>query len=198
MRFTFVTTAVPHDADDEALRQSVARVRSVLERSGCEFGTEQEALFEFVLSQMARYDFLRDNPFTTVPHHLGNYWRNWLLTIVQTGSYRPSFLRRLLIAMDPERPISRRMLTLNLRLLERDGLIARTVCDEDGRHVEYSLTPLGKDFYQLLTSLTTWIARHADEIDEARATFDAVEAVAPGDTTPDEGSASARGESGLL
>lgn len=49
--------------------------------------------------------------------------------------------------------ISQRMLTVTLRGLERDGLVARTVYPEVPPRVEYTLTPLGTTLRQLIRGL---------------------------------------------
>ncbi|MFJ1667591.1 winged helix-turn-helix transcriptional regulator [Streptomyces bottropensis] len=135
-----------------------------------------EELFEYVSGQLARFEQSSDNPIVAVVDHIGNYWRNWLLVIVRTRPYRPSTIQRLLAALDPSHPISQRMLTLNLRLLERDGIIAREVFDDGRRHVEYSLTPLGRELSGGFMTLLDCIDRHAGEIAESRARFDAAKA----------------------
>src|SRR6476646_159585 len=92
-------TATPTDVGEDAVQKTMARVRTALDASERHLDSGQEALFEYVAAQMARYASLRDNPYVNVNNHIGNYWRNWLLVIVQTGPYRPSALRRLLTAL---------------------------------------------------------------------------------------------------
>lgn len=46
--------------------------------------------------------------------------------------------------------ISRRMLTLTLRNLERDGLVTRTVHPTVPPKVEYELTPVALELYETL------------------------------------------------
>lgn len=167
--------AVPQARDDIA--QIMARVRAVLDPSDSgRIDGAREELFEYVSGQLARFEQSSDNPIVAVVDHIGNYWRNWLLVIVRTGPYRPSTIQRLLAALDPSHPISQRMLTLNLRLLERDGIIAREVFDDGRRHVEYSLTPLGRELSGGFMTLLDCIDRHAGEIAESRARFDAAKA----------------------
>lgn len=69
--------------------------------------------------------------------------------------------------------ISRRMLTLNLRNLERDGLLVRTVYPTVPPKVEYQTTPMALELYDSLVTLTTWADRHTGDIAAARARYDA-------------------------
>lgn len=64
------------------------------------------------------------------------------------------------------------MLTLNLRLLERDGLIQRRALSEYN-HVEYALSPVGEELSTQLMTLIDWAHNHSDYITRARAAFDA-------------------------
>ncbi|KAB8164235.1 transcriptional regulator [Streptomyces sp. 3MP-14] len=56
--------------------------------------------------------------------------------------------------------ISRRMLTLTLRDLERNGLLTRTVYPTVPPRVEYTATERARELYAHLTGLTAWAARH--------------------------------------
>jgi DNA-binding HxlR family transcriptional regulator len=69
--------------------------------------------------------------------------------------------------------ISQRMLTVTLRGLERDGLVARKVHPEVPPRVEYTLTPLGATLRQLVRGLVEWSGAHLAEVDAARAAYDA-------------------------
>src|SRR5919108_6470844 len=87
--------------------------------------------------------------------------------------------------------ISQRMLTVTLRGLERDGLVARTVYPEVPPRVEYALTPLGATLRELIRGLVAWSGAHLAEIDAARASYDArhgpparPRAVAPARSSP--------------
>ncbi|GAA3857467.1 hypothetical protein GCM10022227_13590 [Streptomyces sedi] len=71
------------------------------------------------------------------------------------------------------------MLTLNLRKLERDGLLIRTVYPTVPPKVEYSLTPMARELHATLTELVGWAERHRADITAARATYDAATAPAP-------------------
>ncbi|MGW1721918.1 winged helix-turn-helix transcriptional regulator [Streptomyces sp. NPDC002306] len=69
--------------------------------------------------------------------------------------------------------ISRRMLTLTLRNLERDGLLTRTVFATVPPKVEYELTPVALELHETLQRLTDWAERNRVHIAESRAAYDA-------------------------
>ncbi|GGT33086.1 hypothetical protein GCM10010271_41210 [Streptomyces kurssanovii] len=68
--------------------------------------------------------------------------------------------------------ISRRMLTLNLRRLERDGLLTRTVHPTVPPNVEYGLTPMARELHASLTGLAAWAERHRSATAAAGAAYD--------------------------
>ena len=56
--------------------------------------------------------------------------------------------------------ISQKMLTQQLRQLERDGLVRRTVHPEVPPKVEYRLTRKGKSFVPVIAAIRDWGTRH--------------------------------------
>lgn len=56
--------------------------------------------------------------------------------------------------------ISQKVLTQQLRELERDGLIKRQMFAEMPVRVEYSLTPFGRKLRPILQALDSWARRH--------------------------------------
>ncbi|CAM5513769.1 HxlR family transcriptional regulator OS=Streptomyces fumanus OX=67302 GN=GCM10018772_38680 PE=4 SV=1 [Streptomyces fumanus] len=72
--------------------------------------------------------------------------------------------------------ISRRMLTLNLRKLEREGLLIRTVHPTVPPKVEYECTEMALELYETLLSLVGWAQRHSADIARAHAEYDAAHA----------------------
>lgn len=68
--------------------------------------------------------------------------------------------------------VSRRMLTLTLRNLERDGLLTRTVHPTVPPKVEYELTPVAGELHCTLRTLTEWADCNRVHIAESRAEYD--------------------------
>src|SRR6185437_2929479 len=97
---------------------------------------------------------------------VGGKWSIGILVEASNGSVRFTELERSLDG------ISRRMLTLTLRNLERDGLLVRTVYPTVPPKVEYTATPMARELYDSLTALTSWADRHRDDIAVARADYD--------------------------
>jgi len=52
--------------------------------------------------------------------------------------------------------VSQKMLTQQLKELERDGLVVRTVYPEVPPRVEYGLTELGETAFPILEMMHTW------------------------------------------
>lgn len=80
--------------------------------------------------------------------------------------------------------ISQRMLTVTLRQLERDGLVARTVYPVVPPKVEYALTDLGCTLHDTIKTLVTWTEEHQEEIAAARAAYDRRAAAEAAQQTP--------------
>ncbi|MCX5603100.1 helix-turn-helix domain-containing protein [Streptomyces phaeochromogenes] len=68
--------------------------------------------------------------------------------------------------------VSQKMLTQTLRMLERDGMVERTVTPSVPVRVDYELTPLGQGLYDLLSQVRDWAADKTDDVDAARARYD--------------------------
>lgn len=71
--------------------------------------------------------------------------------------------------------ISQRMLSLKLRELERDGLVHRTYHPTIPPKVEYTLTDLGRSFYEPVKVLGYWALENLPNIDAARGAYDSEE-----------------------
>ncbi|AQZ54103.1 MAG: transcriptional regulator [Martelella sp.] len=77
--------------------------------------------------------------------------------------------------------ISQRMLTLTLRNLERDGLVARYYHAEVPPRVEYELTARGRSMLGPLAAFTGWIRDTWQDIETSRRAFDEAEFERSGD-----------------
>lgn len=97
-------------------------------------------------------------PTRVILDHVTSKWGVLVLLALSDGTHRWGELRR---AVDG---ISEKMLAQTLRTLEADGLVNRDARPTIPPHVEYSLTPLGRDLVDRLLPLVEWIARNADGI----------------------------------
>ena len=86
---------------------------------------------------------------------VGGKWKPMILYALLSGPRRFGELTRLI----PE--ITQRMLTLQLRELEEDGVIAREVYTQVPAKVEYSLTPLGRTIEPILSFMQQWGEHYA-------------------------------------
>jgi DNA-binding HxlR family transcriptional regulator len=68
--------------------------------------------------------------------------------------------------------ISQKMLSQNLKVLVRAGLVAREVAPTVPPQVTYSLTALGESLSGPLTDLIGWFGNNASEIFAAQAAYD--------------------------
>ncbi|MEV4617857.1 helix-turn-helix domain-containing protein [Asanoa sp. NPDC049573] len=93
----------------------------------------------------------------------------WSIAIIVAAAQGPVRFTELERSIDG---ISRRMLALTLRNLERDGLLHRTVYPTVPPKVEYVATDLAREIYDALVTLMTWAERHRAEIAAARAAYD--------------------------
>ncbi|MHA5050569.1 winged helix-turn-helix transcriptional regulator [Streptomyces sp. SD15] len=69
--------------------------------------------------------------------------------------------------------ISHKMLTQNLRMLERYGLVERTVHPTVPPRVEYTLTEPGQALRVTIDGLCDWTHRYLGDIEASRRRFDA-------------------------
>lgn len=96
----------------------------------------------------------------------------WAIGIINAAAYGPIRFTELERAVEG---ISRRMLTLNLRKLERDGLLVRTVYPTVPPKVEYELTAIARELHATFALLLDWAKRNGSAITEARQRYDAAQ-----------------------
>jgi len=81
---------------------------------------------------------------------VGGKWKGVILFYLLEGTKRFNELRRLL----PD--VTQRMLTLQLRELERDRIVQRKIYPEIPPKVEYSLTEFGKSLKPIIFTMREW------------------------------------------
>lgn len=81
---------------------------------------------------------------------IGGRWKIPIICRLHEGKCRFNEMRRAIEG------ISQRVLTQNLRELERDGIVARKVFPESPPHVEYELTEFGRTLEPVLDLLCDW------------------------------------------
>ncbi|GAA4670077.1 helix-turn-helix domain-containing protein [Amycolatopsis dongchuanensis] len=69
--------------------------------------------------------------------------------------------------------VSHKMLTQNLRMLERNGLVDRKVYPTVPPRVEYTLTEPGRALRAAVDAICGWTHEHLAHIESARSRFDA-------------------------
>jgi len=99
--------------------------------------------------------------------HVADKWTMLILEVLtERGELRFTRLSELVPG------ISYKMLTQTLRLMEREGLIARTVHPVVPPKVEYKLTELGLSLGAAFCGVWMWAERHLEQVERSRAAFD--------------------------
>lgn len=103
----------------------------------------------------------------TIVERIGDKWSMMVLVIL---AKKP---RRFTELVETVPGVSRRMLTVTLRQLERDGLVERVVHADVPPWFEYQTTELGLSLRGPLAAIMEWSLDHRDEIVGNRARYDA-------------------------
>ncbi|MFD5828515.1 winged helix-turn-helix transcriptional regulator [Lentzea sp. NPDC060358] len=112
---------------------------------------------------LARADSLAREIFSDVAN-------KWALLIVETIGDSTKRFTELKNEVDG---ISHKMLTQNLRLLERNGLVERVVHPTVPPRVDYTLTEPGQGLRVTVDAMCRWTTRYLEEIEAARRRFGA-------------------------
>jgi DNA-binding HxlR family transcriptional regulator len=88
---------------------------------------------------------------------IGGRWKIPLIFHLQAGARRFSELSRAL------KGVSQKVLTQQLREMERDGLVTRRVYAQVPPRVEYSLTELGMSLRPVVDAMCRWGEAHVAE-----------------------------------
>jgi DNA-binding HxlR family transcriptional regulator len=98
---------------------------------------------------------------------IGGKWRVGIVHHLKDGPLRFNELRKRL----PK--ITQKMLTQQLRHLQRYGVLERAQLDSVTPHVEYSLTPIGAKLLPLLATISAWANNHMPALEAAAVRHDA-------------------------
>lgn len=98
---------------------------------------------------------------------IGSRWRPAIMfALIVEGTQRFSQLRRRIPG------VSQRMLTKQLRGLERAGLVKREFFESVPPRVEYSATPLGRTLQPIYKQVCDWAAGRWPDITKAQSRYD--------------------------
>ncbi|WP_292836428.1 helix-turn-helix domain-containing protein [Microbacterium sp.] len=101
--------------------------------------------------------FAKGSPTRLVLDHVSSTWGVLVLGTLSEGTRRWGELRRDLDG------ISEKMLASTLRALATDGLVHREPLASVPPHVEYSLTPRGRELAERMMPFLEWIATNSDD-----------------------------------
>ena len=93
---------------------------------------------------------------------IGDKWSLLVIGALRNGPLRFGELEKAVAG------ISQRMLTLTLKHLVKDGLVARTAYAEVPPRVEYEVTELGKTLAPLVIALAEWAMANHEQINANR------------------------------
>lgn len=122
---------------------------------------------ETVAAKLPPADVLSDQcPSREVLNRMTTKWGVLVLLVLYTGTHRFAQLRRRIGG------VSERMLAQTLQQLEGVGMIDRRAFEVVPPHVEYSLTPLGREAAARVSALTGWIEANLPALVQSRAASD--------------------------
>lgn len=116
---------------------------------------------------------LHECPVRVAVDVIGGKWKPVILFYLGDGSKRFSELRRLIPAA------TQKMLTQQLRELERDGIIDRKVYPVVPPKVEYTLSSYGKTLEPLLHAMCEWGRKHQARLESGKNSAHATKSASP-------------------
>jgi DNA-binding HxlR family transcriptional regulator len=93
---------------------------------------------------------MKECPIELTLNVIGGKWKFLIIKELMDGPKRFAQLQKSI------KGITQRMLTKQLRELERDGIVNRILYPQVPPKVEYTLTPVGKELKSVLSSLHNW------------------------------------------
>jgi DNA-binding HxlR family transcriptional regulator len=110
--------------------------------------------------------YVAECPSRQVLDALSDKWVTLVLTALADAPRRYSELSRTIAG------VSQKMLTQTLRMLERDGLVTRTITASVPVRVDYQLSPLGRTLLPVVRAIKDWSETHICEVHAARVAYD--------------------------
>ena len=104
---------------------------------------------------------LPDCPVATTVQLIGNKWKQLILRNLLARPWRFNEMLRSIPG------ISQKVLTDNLRTLENDGIITRTVYPEVPPRVEYAVSELGDTMRPIIKAMEVWGQNYQKMVREA-------------------------------
>jgi DNA-binding HxlR family transcriptional regulator len=104
-------------------------------------------------------------PIRDILDRIGDRWSLLVLLSLSSGTLRFTAIKREI----PD--ISQRMLAQTLRRLEQDGFVSRMVHPTIPPRVDYTLTALGRSFFNQLESLVRWADENHEAVRAARRAY---------------------------
>ena len=83
-------------------------------------------------------------------HFLGGKWKSVIIWYLRNGPRRFNSLRKCIPDM------TEKMLSLQLKNMEENGILDRTVLSEKPLRVDYRLTPFGETLLPVVEAMATW------------------------------------------
>ena len=105
-------------------------------------------------------------PIRSVLSNVSGKWRILIILALEDGPLRFGAVKRCI------GDVTQRVLTENLRSLQRDGYLTRTVKEGPPIEVSYALTPLGEELASMMKPLVYWSNSHMDQVHAARNAYD--------------------------
>ncbi|ASP36306.1 MULTISPECIES: winged helix-turn-helix transcriptional regulator [Stappiaceae] len=105
-------------------------------------------------------------PIRSVLSNVTGKWRMIIVLALEDGPMRFGAIKRCI------GDVTQRVLTENLRGLQRDGYLTRSVDPGPPVAVSYELTPLGRSLLEMLKPLVFWSHEQMEQVKTARLAYD--------------------------
>lgn len=152
-------------AEEPVRNATVERILHELSRTLItEEGNERMAGLQALTAALVEHGVRPGSAQLSTLEWIGDRWIPLIVFILGAGTFRHSELHRtvnLFSEYTAATPISQRVLTQKLRLLEDKGLLERSVLAGVPIRTDYALTPLGRSFRQLLQHVMDWADENA-------------------------------------